>query len=124
MSEEIRKGLTADKLEELRETHGRVYTLKFGEDDDDERVTLAFRWAKPAEMRRFQSTIEKEKNGRRQAILDLFHDVVVYPERAALDAIVETYALAPAAVVNETVELQSGGAPERAKKVVIAKSKD
>ena len=119
--EEIRAGLTDEKLEELRAEHGRVYTMTFGEEDDDERCAVVFRWAKAGEIKRHEQTLIKDKNAKRQACVDLMRDVVVYPDRAGLDVVCEHFALAPYAIAHETTELQAGGAPERAKKVAPAR---
>ena len=119
--EEIRAGLTEDKLEELRAEHGRIYTLPLGEEDDEERCTIVFRWAKPAEVKRYEQTLIKDKNAKRQASVDLMRDTVVYPAREGLDLVCERYVLAPYAVANEVTQLLSGGGVDRAKKFVPAR---
>lgn len=119
--EEIRAGLTEDKLEELRAEHGRIYTLPLGEEDDEERCTIVFRWAKPAEAKRYEQTLIKDKNAKRAACVDLMRDVVVYPPRAGLDVVCDHFALVPFAVASEVTDLLAGGAPERAKKFVPAR---
>lgn len=116
----IREGLTSDKLEELAEEHGRIYQIDFG-DEEDERVPVVFRWAKPAEMKRFQAAVDKDSTRRRAASKDLANDVLVYPSRQDVEKIAEVYTLVYAAVTNETIELQAGAAPDRAKKVRLEK---
>jgi len=114
--------LTPEALEELRAVHGKVYTLDFG--DEDEPEMIAFKWAPGADMKRFQLAIEKGGDGAQmRATRDLFDAVMLHPSRGPeLDKLVAEYALAPTAVVDETIKLQRGMAPDRAKKARPAKS--
>lgn len=114
--------LTPEMLEALRAEHGKVYTLDVGDDDDG--GTIAFGWASSADTKRFQLAIEKGGDGAHgKAARDLCESIMLHPKRGQeLTDLMGEFGFLAIAVADETIRMQRGAAPDRAKKVRPAKS--
>lgn len=104
--------------ESLRQQHGEVFSAEFS-DVGGVKVRVYYRCPTRAENDRFKFKAFDDKSPRKQAegADELGRCVVVHPDRATFDALVERRPMIPATIAGDVAQIASGKESELGKRL-------